>query len=158
MRVVSDSEQAWISWEEASRLTGIRVPTIEHATRVNRIKRRPARGIQPSLDRDSVLAWADWQREQVAQREARRRERQDATAGRRGLHDPLRPEDRLLGPPEKGMWLSLPAAAKRFDVGVGTVRRWVGEGRLDGVQRAQRWVTEESVERLIAERRADADM
>lgn len=157
MRVVNDSELVWISWEEASNLTGIRVPTIEHATRVNRIKRRPARGILPSLDRGSVLEWADWQREQVAQREARRREREEASVAKRRLRDALRPKDRQLGPPEEGSWLSLPAAAQRLDVGVETIRRWLDDERLEGVQRAQRWVTEESVDRIVAHRRADAD-
>lgn len=157
MQAVGDSEPTWISWDEASRLTGIRVPTIEHATRVDRIKRRPARGIKPSLDRDSVLAWAEWQREQVAQRVARRREREEASAARHRLGVALRPEDRLLGPPDEGSWLSLPAAAKRLDVGTGTIRRWLDHGLLDGVQRAARWVTEESVERVSIERRKDSE-
>lgn len=153
---MGDAEPTWISWEEASRLTLIRVPTIEHATRVGRIKRRSARGVRPSLDRDSVLAWAEWQREQEAQRAARRRERDEAAVATRRLHRALRPQDHLLGPPEHGSWLSLPAAAKRLNVGVATIHRWLDDGRLEGVQRAERWVTEESVERLDDERRADA--
>ena len=150
------SEPTWISWEEASQLTGIRVPTIEHATRVGRIARRPARGILPSLNRDSVLVWAEWQREQVTQRQARRREREEASAAQRRLVGASRPEDLLLGPPDDGLWMSLPAAAKRLDVGVATVRRWLDDERLDGVQRSERWVTEASVERLAVERRTDA--
>ena len=157
MRGVGASEPTWISWEEASRLTGIPVPTVEHATRVGRIARRPARGILPSLDRDSVLAWAEWQREQVAQRQARRREREEATAAKRRLVAARRPEDLLLGPPDDGSWMSLQAAAKRLDVGVATIRRWLDDDRLDGVQRSEHWVTEASVERLVVERRTDAD-
>jgi len=153
---VGDSEPTWISWEEASRLTGIPVPTIDYATRVGRIARRPAQGILPSLDRESVLAWAEWQRDVVVQRQARRREREEASAAKRRLVGASRPEDLLLGPPDDGSWMSLPAAAKRLDVGVHTIRRWIDNERLDGVQRSELWVTEASVERLVVERRTDA--
>lgn len=156
MRDVGDSEPTWISWEEASRLTGFPVSTIDYATRVGRIARRPARGVLPSLDRESVLAWAQWQRDLVAQRQARQRERQDATAAKQRLAAASRPEDLLLGPPTGGPWMSLPAAAKRLDVGVATIRRWLDDERLDGAQRSERWVSEASVERLAVERRTDA--
>ncbi len=52
-------EQEWISWDSASELTGIKVPTIEHAVRVGRIERRPRLGRRPSLRRDSVTASAE---------------------------------------------------------------------------------------------------
>lgn len=156
MRGVGVSEPTWISWEEASRLTGIPVPTVEYATRVGRIARRPTRGTLPSLNRESVLAWAQWQRELVAQRQARRRERQQATAAKQRLLAVSRPGDLLLGPPVGGPWMSVPAAAKRLDVGVATIRRWMDDERLDSAQRSERWVTEASVERLDVERRTDA--
>jgi hypothetical protein len=63
----------------------------------------------------------------------------------------------VLGPPDEGSWLSLPAAAKRLGVGTGTIRRWLDDGHLDGAQRVARWVTEESVERVATERRQDAE-
>ena len=97
MRDVAGSDLNWISWEEASRLTGIRVPTIEHAVRVGRIARRPAKGVLPTLNKDSVMAWAEWQREQVAQRESRRRERETAMAASPHIAPPLRSDDLLLG-------------------------------------------------------------
>lgn len=150
-------DQAWITREEAARLTGLSGPTIEHAVRRDRIAHRPARGIMPTLDRVSVLAWAAWYRDQVEQREARRRERDSAVTAWLRLYAPRRPEDHLLGPPDQGEWWSLPTAAERCGVAIETISRWLGDGRLDGVQRAQWWVTAESVDRLLAERREDAE-
>lgn len=156
MHGVGDTEPTWISWEEASRLTHFRTPTIEHAVRVGRIVRRPARGVLPTLDRESVLAWAEWQREAVAQRAARRRENTEPRRAGRCLRDALRPQDQLLGPPREGAWLSLPAAAQRLNVTTVTVRRWLEAGRLDGVNRSERWVNEPSLVELEAERQQDA--
>ncbi|MDN4175636.1 helix-turn-helix domain-containing protein [Nocardioides sp. SOB77] len=52
--------------------------------------------------------------------------------------------------------MTLPAAAQRFGVSTVTVRRWMEAGRLEGVRRSERWIREESVQRLMDELLEDA--
>lgn len=120
--MVSDSE--WISWAEASHLTGIRVPTIEHATRVGRIRRRPRHGTRPSLDRESVLQWAAWyvtRRSEIEQRRAARPPRPRAPAVRRVVVREAPPEG----------WVDTATAAAVLGVTPDTVRRLARAGELE---------------------------
>lgn len=115
----------WISWDTAAELTGIRVPTIEHAVRVGRIERRDRYGNHPSLSRSSVLEWAAWYAEH----------------GR-----PRRPESERVGrrspptPPPEG-WIEAKEAARRLGRSVSTVLRRIEDGEFDAVRsgRAGRW-------------------
>ena len=77
-RYGAEVSEEWISWDTASQLTGIPVPTIEHAVRVGRIERRPRQGRRPSLRYDSVLTWAERHQSRLEERAARRvRKRRD---------------------------------------------------------------------------------
>ena len=130
----------WISWDEASRMTGLPVPTIEHATRVGRIERRPRHGTRPSLDRDSVLAWAEWYATERAAIDARRRPKPTSTRVR--TYGP---------PPGPGLWLTATAASARLGVSASTVRRLARQGDLVGHHGERLWVSTASVEAHEAE-------
>lgn len=157
--------EKWVSWEEAARVTGIRVPTIEHAVRVNRIVRRPARGHYPTLDRASVLEWAAWYRRvqlERAERRTAREQRQEASRERaapRGLgvreilsaRAPTEAADAAL----VSRWLSVEDAALALDCSAGSVLRWVRAGRLEARFEGRTWVSGESVDELAAARTAD---
>lgn len=128
----------WISWADASSLTGLPVPTIEHATRVGRIDRRPRHGARPTLDQDSVLAWADWYAAERAAIEARRRPQRRPGANRTKV--------RTYGPqPDPAKWVTTAAAAERLDVSAATIRRLVRCGDLNGYQAGRLWISIESV-------------
>lgn len=124
----------WISWEEAAALTGLPVPTIEYAVRVNRIRRRPQRGQAPTLDAASVEQWAGRYRELQAQRKNSARRARSTTA-------PLPP----------GEWLTTAEAAEILSVHSGTVLRHVELGNLVAHRGSQVWVSEESVRALGGE-------
>lgn len=165
----------WVSWDEAAELAGVRVPTIEHAVRVNRIVHRPRAGRLPTLDRDSVLAWATWYREELAGRQARRlsRELLRAAAQERRIERQRRPRGRAarLATRQNGQqaavtetatasadgaeWISMSAAALRLESTTGSVRRWVELGTLEARFEARLWVASDSVEVFKAERAAD---
>jgi hypothetical protein len=130
----------WISWDEASRLTGLPVPTIEHATRVGRIERRPRHGTRPSLDRDSVLAWAEWYAAERAAIEQRRRPKTTSTRVR--TYGP---------PPDSDLWMTAATASDHLSVSESTVRRLVRQGDLVGHQGERLWVSRDSVEAHKAE-------
>lgn len=126
-----------VSWEAASQLTGIPVPTIEHAVRVGRITRRPRHGTQPTLDDRSVLEWAEWYREVGDQfeqwREERRLklERRRVAREQRGLERGRRgPAASSLDvgpePPEPHGWLETKQAAEILGVTPATVHRHAG--------------------------------
>ncbi len=139
MPLLKDAEsQQWISWDLASELTGIKVPTIEHAVRVGRIERRPRLGGRPSLRRDSVFAWAEWYLDTDQQREARRERRA-----------------RRKSTPAPDGWLSTAEAGCRLNRTPKTVMRWIQLGKLvaefDGVSW---WVDPDSV-KSSAERRGE---
>lgn len=125
----------WITWGTASELTGLRVPTIEHAVRVNRIRHRPRRGVRPTLDAASVEEWAAWYRNL--------QEQQKLSAQRaRSTPESLPP----------GEWLSAAEAAQVLDVTAATVRRRADIGHLETHRGVQLWVNQESVRALAAER------
>lgn len=171
-----DVSGSWVSWEEAAELAGVRVPTIEHAVRVNRINHRPRNGPQPTLDRDSVLAWASWYREvkqgQVqrrAERERlreasprRRRERGDGGASRAQRLAALAQAAGTVDAEGDGggaaaEWLSVQAAALALSCSVSSVARWAEAGLLVvSVAAGEAQLSRESVSRLVAERAADA--
>ena len=130
----------WISWDEASRVTGLPVPTIEHATRVGRIQRRPRHGTRPSLDRDSVLAWAEWYAAERAAIEQRRRPKTTSTRVR--TYGP---------PPDPHDWMTAATASDRLSVSESTIRRLARQGDLVGYQGQRLWVSTESVETHEAE-------
>lgn len=126
----------WITWEQAAELTGIPVPTIEHAVRVGRIRRRPQRGRMPTLDAASVEQWAAWYRNLQEQKELTpRRAARSSTAAL---------------PP--GEWLSTAEAAEVASVTPATIRRHADLGNLDVHRGAQVWVSEKSVRALAADR------
>lgn len=127
---------SWITWETAAELTGIRVPTIEHAVRVGRIRRRPKRGRTPTLDAESVHEWASWYRNLQEQKGVNpRRSRSTPT--------PLPP----------GEWLSTAEAAEVMSVTTATILRHADLGHLDVHRGDTRvWVSEKSVWELVAER------
>lgn len=125
----------WISWEVAAELTGLPVPTIEHAVRVNRIRRRPQQGQRPTLDAASVVQWAAWYRDLQAHRASSPRRRARSTTA------PLPP----------GEWLTTAEAAEILAVQSGTVLRHVELGNLVAHRGSQVWVSEESVRELAEE-------
>jgi excisionase family DNA binding protein len=117
------TETRWISWREASELTGIPMPTIEHAGRVGRIARREAHGNWPTLDRDSVLEWADSYRAQKVEAEKRGRPRPKSrkTSKRIVRHfRETRDEE----------WLTAAEAAEVLGTCEDTVRRMARNGKL----------------------------
>lgn len=134
------STTSWISWDAAAELTGLAVPTIEHAVRVNRIRRRPQRGRAPTLDAVSVEEWAAWYRNLQEQKKLSRRRARSTPA-------PLPP----------GEWLSTAEAADVLGVMAASVRRFAQLGQLDAHRGARVWVTESSVCQLAAERAEDRD-
>ncbi len=135
MTIVSVSD-SWVTWEEAAVLAGVRVPTIEHAVRVGRISRRPRSAGGPTLDRASVLSWADWYRETQADI-ARRRDAREASRQDGRLSAPKRRPVALLTEAMTKVarealdrnkpvmaWLSVPEAAARLGCSEDTLRRW----------------------------------
>ena len=127
---------SWITWETAAELTGIRVPTIEHAVRVGRIRRRPQRGRAPTLDAESVETWAAWYRNLQEQKKLSPRRARSAPA-------PLPP----------GEWLSTAEAAEVLAVTTSTILRHADLGTLDVHRGGTRvWVSEKSVRELVADR------
>jgi hypothetical protein len=134
------SPTSWISWEAAAELTGLPVPTIEHAVRVKRIRRRPQRGRAPTLDAASVEQWAAWYRNLQEQKMLGPRRAQSSPA-------PLPP----------GEWLSTTEAADVLGGTAASVRRFADLGRLEAHRGAWVWVTEKSVRQLAAERAADRE-
>ncbi|UFN45201.1 helix-turn-helix domain-containing protein [Nocardioides okcheonensis] len=155
--------EKWVSWEEAARITGIRVPTIEHAVRVNRIVRRSARGHHPTLDLASVLEWAAWHREvqiERAQRRAAREQRQQARPERAaprglGLREILSARRPTSDPDPITRWLTVEDAALALTCSESSVLRWVRAGGLEAKLEGRVWVSGESVDRLIVARAAD---
>lgn len=157
--------ETWISWQEAARITEIRLPTIEHAVRMNRIVRRPARGHYPTLDRASVLEWAARHRQvQVdrAERRAAREQRQQAARERTVPRGPDLREILSARVPAAGAgatsgsgWLSVQDAALALLCSESSVRRWVRRGDLEAMFDGRTWVSGESVNRLAAARTAD---
>lgn len=121
----------WISWREASEITGIPRPTVEHASRVGRIVRRDARGNRPSLDLSSVLEWAESYRAQ-----------QDAARERPGRPKPRKTSKRIVLPflEARGEdWLTITEAAELLGTCEDTVRRMARDGRLPS-RRESRWL------------------
>lgn len=157
---VVDVSGSWVSWDEAARLAGVRVPTVEHAVRVGRIAGRPAQGSRPSLDRESVLQWASWYREVQAGRDERRaaRERAKGTRPRaRGLGLPTGAVDPTARADGEASWIPVTTAAATLACSDSSVLRWAREGGLEGRFDGQAWVTAESVQRLAAARAADGE-
>lgn len=113
----------WISRTTAAERTGLPLPTIQYALRVDRIRTRPARGPRPTLDAASVDEWAAWYR---ASRE-----------------QPPRPA---------GDWLTAAEAAEQLAASVTTIYRYVESARLQ-VHRedSELWVSQESVRALLEE-------
>ncbi len=139
--------------------------TIEHAVRVNRIVRRPARGHHPTLDLASVLEWAAWHREvqaEQAQRRAAREERQQARPERAaprglGLREILSARRPTAGSDAEPItrWLTVKDAALALSCSESSVLRWVRAGGLEAKVEGPVWVSGESVDRLIVARAAD---
>jgi excisionase family DNA binding protein len=138
------AETRWISWREASELTGIPLPTIEHAGRVGRIARREAHGNWPTLDRDSVLEWAALYRAQKSEAEKRGRPRPKSrkTSKRIVRHfRETRDEE----------WLTTAEAAELLGTCEDTVRRMARSGKLTS-RRERLWlVHREAVAAYAAE-------
>lgn len=157
--------EKWVSWEEAARITGIRVPTIEHAVRVNRILRRPARGHYPTLDRASVLEWAAWYRQVQVDLAERRTAREQRQQGRReratprglGLRDILseRTPTAAVNGDSISRWLSVEDAALALACSESSIVRWVRAGGLEARFEGRTWVSGASVDQLAAARAAD---
>lgn len=127
----------WISWEEASARTGIRVPTIEHAVRVGRIARRPRHGTRPTLDAEAVEVWAA---EYHRQRAEKAQQRKNAK-----VYWPLRRR-------EDG-WLKTSEAAAALGVSPSTAHRLAALGLVEaeGGNGGWRWFNAASVEAYKAE-------
>jgi excisionase family DNA binding protein len=133
------STTSWISWYAAAELTGLPVPTIEHAVRVNRIRRRPWRGRAPTLDASSVEQWAAWYRNLREQKKLNPRPGGPTPR-------PARPTPAPLPP---GEWLSTAEAAEILAVTAATVRRHAELGELEVHRSSARvWVSEKSVREL----------
>lgn len=129
-------ETEWISWEAAADLTGLPVPTIEHAVRVGRIRRRPQRGRVPTLDATSAQQWASWYRDLQEHR---------TTTGRGGRLPPV--------PLPPGEWLSTAEAAAVLEVGIATTRAMKDAGQLEAHRSGkQLWFSATQVRALAAER------
>lgn len=157
--------EKWISWEEAARITGLRVPTIEHAVRMDRIVRRPARGHYPTLDRASVLEWATWYRQVQVERAERRAAREQRQQPRReraaprglGLREILSARVLPRGTDAAPLtrWLPVEDAAQALQCSESSVLRWVRAEGLEAKFEGRTWVSGESVDRLVAARAAD---
>ncbi len=64
-----------------------------------------------------------------------------------------RPNEMIIDDPELEKHYSTPAIAEMFSVTTETVRRWIGEGRLDGIQINGHWrVPRRSVVRFAQSR------
>jgi hypothetical protein len=134
----------WLSWPQAAELASCPVPTIDWYVREGRIKHRPAHGKRPSLERESVEAFAVWLAERNGERERRRADRERRMA-------------QWLEPPDPTGWLSVPEAADAAGVIPRHVLWLIAHEKLDSVRRGRRvWVRETSVQRFVAERAADA--
>lgn len=160
MTCVSDSGR-WVSWDQAAELAGVRVPTVEHAVRVGRIKRRPMRGARPSLDKASVLEWAVWYREVKAGQAQRRAARERARAasksrGRARGQSPRVSTPEAVEAPEDETWLAVPEAALVLDCSESSVLRWADGGHLVVKVDGRAWLSGSSVARLAATRAGDA--
>jgi len=121
----------WISWREAAEITGLPRPTVEHASRVGRIVRRDARGSRPTLDRASVLEWAESYRAQP-----------DAQKERPGRPKPGKTSKRIVLPFRDAGdedWLTITEAAELLGTCEDTVRRMARNGRLQS-RREGRWL------------------
>jgi excisionase family DNA binding protein len=167
----------WVSWEEAAALADVRVPTIEHAVRGNRIKRSPRNGPLPTLDRASVLEWADWYHREKAGRAQRRSERERLRETRAARRRDGRPDGRtrverlaaLAARPaaasrvddgddgEAAEWMSASAAALALDCSTSSVLRWAEAGLLEvGAIGDEVRLSRASVLQLADRRAADA--
>ncbi|MDR7254174.1 hypothetical protein J2X46_003167 [Nocardioides sp. BE266] len=162
---MSDSE-TWVSWEEAARLTGLPVPTVEHAVRVGRINRRTTHGSRPTLDRTSVLDWATWYRTVRAGKAERRATRVRAKGTRTSSRPRTAASWQRIDATElaSGDWLTVAEAAGALGCSESSVLRWARAGRLDA-RLARRSAGERpavvcsstSVEKVKSERAAEAD-
>lgn len=169
-----DVSGSWVSWEEAAELAGVRVPTIEHAVRANRINHRAANGARPTLARDSVLAWAAWYREVKAGqaqrrvererlREARAERRRERGTGVRGRAERLAglvaeagSVDRVGDEERASGWLSVAAAAFALSCSTSSVLRWAEGGLLEvTTSGGEVRLSRASVSALAARRAAD---
>jgi len=135
-----EAGQRWVSWRQASALTGIPVPTIEHAVRVGRIGRRSSHGSRPTLDLASVEEWvASYARQAASPVEGRT----SGTDVKRKVRPFRKSVDR--------QWLSAVEAAALMDVGEDTVRRMARSGKLTSL-RDERWlVHRDAVTAYLAE-------
>lgn len=134
----SSEDTVWVSWAEASALTSIPVPTLDWWSRPEqgRIRRRPRHGNRATLDRESVLAFAENYAIELAAKERRR------------IEKPKRSKSRKATTPDHG-WLTVLEAAERFGVSAATVRSRIESGTLEGVRReggrfGYLWVREEA--------------
>lgn len=124
-----DSATRWVSWREASELTGIPVPTIDHAVSVGRIARRESRGSRPTLDLASVEQWAGSYSRQLLVRKVR------STRGRTDTKRIVRPYRESVDE----QWLTTAEAAALRDVCEDSVRRMARRGQLES-RREERWL------------------
>lgn len=119
----------WITWRRASELTGIPVPTIEHAVRVGRIARRDGHGSRPTLDRASVEEWAgSYTRQQAG---ARMRSA-SAPSGTKRIVRPFRES-------VDQQWLTTSEAAAVMDVCEDTCGAWRAGGNWSAAVMSAGW-------------------
>ncbi|GAB3868882.1 hypothetical protein GCM10028801_45450 [Nocardioides maradonensis] len=131
---------AWISWVDASALTGLTISMIARAASLGLIEQRPdAANWQPSLSRTSVLAWAQEVRKQRAQA-IRRREQ----------------ERQLREPPADGhQWIRSASAARVLGVHPSRIRQLVEADQLPAIRKDGRvWLRLDHVELVRAAREA----
>ena len=123
---------SWLSWVDASALTGFSPSVIGQAVKAGRIERRPnAHRAQPGLSRSSVETWAAEERLRRAQAAARGEEVRARTE-----------------PPHDGhQWLSVPSAARILAVHPTRVRQLIAAGKLPATRKGRRtWLRHDHVE------------
>ena len=125
-----DDLPEWITQQAAADFAGVSTTTILHALRRGEITRRQLGRNVPSVNRASLVAWADQWRHNQAFRAARAIEARAAAAARSTAEDP---------PDDGQVWLSTSAAAAVLGVTSNRVQQLVTAGRLPAIRRGRRW-------------------
>jgi len=123
----ADRDGDWISWAQASELTGLPVRVIEWWKRQGRIEHRSEDKRRPTLRRQSVEEFADWYRA-----------RQDARRGRSSQYARDRARRRANLRPPAG-WILLAEAASRLNLSRSTLIKRINRGTLTAEKHGDRW-------------------
>lgn len=132
----ADSGAEWVSQQQAADLVGAPVKTVEFAARSGKFVKRQE---TPSLQHESVVAWAR-AREERSARAAENRRRRRTTP---------------VGPPEPEGWLELGEAARVLGVSRYTVLRYATAGRLEKRRSGRHWYTPEADVTALTHERAE---